>query len=344
MKGGIESGYAQMGLLQLNMDADTDKMNWWKNGMWKIQLQSTYGHQPTDNLTGDAQVFSNIEHGNYTYLYQFWYRHELGRTNLLLGKHDMNTLFFTSDYAGNYINSSFGIMPVASLNVPVSIFPSTTLGTAISYSFTPELKIRGGVYNGFPGKITRTNLGTDLNLHPSRGLFYIGEAQWETEFMKMPGKYKMGLFYHGGTFANRCNPQVSHTGASGFYLLIDQALSMNTKEQTRLGSFLQLGHSPDPCSLNDFYLALGFHYHAPWGMDHDNSLGVGLAHASTNDRLEDRNADYQRCETAIELTYKHHLGEHLVVQPDLQYILNPGMKTATQNCLVGMIRMNWTYQ
>jgi len=343
-RGGIKPGFAQMGLIQMDLTLDTEEQDWWSNGTWKVQIQSTHGHRPTRQLVGDVQVFSNIEHGNYTYLYQLWYRHNMDKTSLLVGKHDMNAWFFTSKYAGRYINSSFGIMPVASLNVPVSIFPSTTLGVAGSYEITPAFTLHGGLYNGFPGDITRTNLGLDLNITPSKGLLYIGELTWNHSSLGMEGTFKMGGFYHSGSFPTLCNPEVTHQGGSGVYLMADQLLIQGSKVTGQLGTFFQAGYSPDPCSLNDFYVAYGLNY-SGWGdSPSGNSIALALAHASTNHRLaENRPEDYQNCETAIELTYTHHLSDQLVIQPDIQYILNPGMKHRHNNCLVGLVRVNWIY-
>lgn len=344
IRGGIQSGLAQMGLIQLDLTLDTEEEDLWRNGTWKLQIQNTYGHQPTRQLVGDVQVFSNIEHGNYTYLYQFWYRHDFKRLSLLAGKHDMNSWFFTSNYAGRYINSSFGIMPVASLNVPVSIFPSTTLGVAGRYVLTPSFTFRGGLYNGFPGDITRTNFGLDLNISPSAGLFYIGELTWSHSWQELEGTCKLGGFYHSGRFPSVCNPDAFHQGSSGIYLMADQLLLNGDKESGRLGTFFQVGYSPDPCSLNDFYMAYGINF-SGWGnASPGNNLGLALAHASTNQSLVASHPDtYRQCETAIELTYTHHLTDQLVLQPDIQYILNPGMKAHHTNCLVGLVRVNWSY-
>ena len=343
-RGGIKPGFAHLGLIQLNLTLQTENMDWWKDGTWKIQIQNTYGHQPTQEMVGDVQVFSNIEHGNYTYLYQFWYRHHFEDLTLLAGKHDMNAHFFTSDYAGQYINSSFGIMPVASLNVPVSIFPSTTLGFVANYRMTRGLSFQGGIYNGYPGKITRTNFGTDLNLSFSRGLFYIGELGWDTSWNDLEGTYKLGAFYHSGSFPGLCNPDITHQGASGVYLLADQLLHQDADGSGEMGTFLQVGYSPEPCSLNDFYMAYGLNFSGVGGSHPGNSVGVALAHASTNDRLLEKDAEsYQQCETAVELTYTHHLSDQLVVQPDIQYILNPGMKSRHDHCLVALVRVNWKY-
>lgn len=97
-------------------------------------------------------------------LYQLWYKHRIGDFSIFTGKHDLNEVFFTSEFAGEYINSSFGIMPIASLNVPVSIFPGTTLNIIGKYKINSNYDVYAGIYNGRPGALTQSNFGTDFNL------------------------------------------------------------------------------------------------------------------------------------------------------------------------------------
>jgi len=47
------------------------------------------------------------------------------------------------------------------------------------------------------------------------------------------------------------------------------------------------------------------------------------------------------CETAFELTYKAQLGKHLIIQPDLQYNINPCMTLEHDNALAGLVRVHW---
>jgi porin len=345
LAGGIQTGQAQLGLINLDFSLTSESMELWNNGTLRIHIQNTYGQKPTEKLVGDAQVFSNIENGNSTYLYQFWYSHRFGRLTLLAGKHDLNETFFTSELAGEYINSSFGIMPVASLNVPVSIFPATTLGLVGQYDFSDQLAMVAGVYNGLPGEITGSNFGTDLNLSGHHGYMYIAEIHLRHLSRIMNGTYKLGAFYHSGQFEKLARPSEREKGATGLYLLADQVVYREAPGSPQgLGTFLQLGYAPDKTSLNDKYAAVGLNYTGliP-GRPYDQA-GVALAHASLNNvLLAAESLTYATCETVIEFTYKHQLTENLALQPDIQYIIHPGMKTNLNNAWTGLFRIQWTY-
>ena len=345
MAGGLKTGQAHLGLISLNFSLNTEKMNLWEAGTFRVQIQNTYGQRPAEQLVGDLQVFNNIENGNYTYLHQFWYKQKLGDLWLLAGKHDLNEQFFAGELAGSYINSSFGIMPVASLNVPVSIFPSTTLGLMGHYTIDKKWSIQAAIYNGIPGEITRSNFGTDLNLHKGNGFFYLGELHLQNRSHKMDGTYKVGAFHHSGTFPSSGRPEVKQQGASGIYMIADQKLYNDPSGRNKgPGIFLQLGYSPDPGSINDFYGALGINYRGIFTEGRDE-LGLALAHASLQNRLLRQNRQsYRSCETVAELTYQYPLTDQLMIQPDIQYIIHPGMEADRDNAWAGTIRIQWSYQ
>lgn len=345
MNGGIKRGHAFLGLIDLGFNINTEQFNLWENGNFYLHIQNTYGQTPTENLVGDIQVFSNIENGTYTYLYQFWYKHQKENFSFIAGKHDMNEEFFTSELAGEYINSSFGIMPTASLNVPVSIFPYTTLGFVGNYKINETFEAKGGIYNGIPGEITHSNFGTDLNLKKQNGLFYVGELHLHDIFQNNPGTYKVGLFHHSGKFDNVLNTEKEKKGLSGFYFIADQMIFTTDKSNDRgLGTMLQAGYSPNKNSINDYYLAYGLNYSGIFQKNQNDMLGIAIAHASMNNSsITQEESGYASCETAFEMIYKLQIFNNLSIQPNIQYILHPGMKKTRENALVGLLRLQWNY-
>ena len=66
--GGIKKGYGYLGHVNLNMGISFKQNEIW-SGQFFVELQHTHGSTPSTDLVGDIQVFSNIENGNYTYLF-----------------------------------------------------------------------------------------------------------------------------------------------------------------------------------------------------------------------------------------------------------------------------------
>jgi porin len=58
-----------------------------------------------------------------------------------------------------------------------------------------------------------------------------------------------------------------------------------------------------------------------------------------------RAAPSDRAETAIELSYARKLLPGLIVQPDLQYVINPGWEPARRDALVAGVRfrLSWPF-
>lgn len=59
-----------------------------------------------------------------------------------------------------------------------------------------------------------------------------------------------------------------------------------------------------------------------------------MAHARVGDDYLNATEGAERAETAIELSYSAPLGHGIRIQPDIQYIVHPGMDKSVDNALV----------
>lgn len=342
MEGGYRSGGSLLGLI--NITGALNTRGWWKNGEFFVNIQSTYGGTPTQDLVKDMQVFSDIEHGNYTYLYQLWYKHEFDRGSVLLGKHDMNSLFFTSTYAAEYINSSFGIMPVSSVNVPVSIFPATSLGIAGQLNINQSIRLQTGIYDGVPEGFNTSPYGLGMKLSKEQGGFFVQEVHWEHQLFNKPGKLKLGGFYHSKTFSGVPQKNDKTQGNYGLYLIGDQTIYTESGSDGQgLGVFFQAGYSPQKSNLITMNGLLGFNYSGLIPNRPDDVVGMAASYASCNNQLQKHSSKYLRCETAVEMMYKVAVTDFMSLQADVQHIINPGMKNTYDNAWVSLLRVIWKY-
>jgi porin len=72
-----------------------------------------------------------------------------------------------------------------------------------------------------------------------------------------------------------------------------------------------------------------------WDRHPEDTLGVAVAHAVANDTAGPDVGP----ETSIELTYQHALGSGLTIQPDVQWLLNPGADRTRANAVVFGLRL-----
>ena len=47
----------------------------------------------------------------------------------------------------------------------------------------------------------------------------------------------------------------------------------------------------------------------------------------------------ERAETIVEVTYAHTIGDRLTIQPDVQYVVNPGFYRSLRNSLSAGVRL-----
>jgi porin len=339
--GGIKTGTTYIGLESFSLLFDTEKAGLWKGGNLFIHALNTHGLGPSETLTGDLQVFSNIEAGNYTGLYEYYYSQEIGNFSAIIGQHDMNSEFAGTKYGGTFINSSFGIVPSISLNVPVSIYPVAApclLFKYNSHNFTYKI----AVYDGDPGNFETNRYDLQWSISPGQGFLTIGEVQYN-RFKKenLIGMYKMGSYYHSGTFINYADTLLTKKGNYGLYFIADQALFASSLNAGRgLCFFIQTGIAPSAFNRFDYYVGGGLRYHGILPKRYYDELGLAFAHISQGKYYVDLYEEALRYETALEMTYKFQFGEHYSIQPSMQYIITPGAVSGVENALVGLIRLN----
>jgi len=301
----------------------------------------THGNGPSESLTGDLQILSNIEAGNYYGLYEYYYSHQIGNFSALFGQHDMNSEFAGTQYGGTFINSSFGIGPSISLNVPVSIYPVAAPCILLKYEST-NLTYKLAVYDGDPGDFETNRYNVHWSISPGQGFLTIGEVQYNRiKKDKLTGTYKLGSYHHSGTFTNYSDTLQTKKGNYGFYFIADQALFARSLNTARgLCYFFQTGIAPSEFNRIQYFVGGGLRYHGILPYRYYDELGLAFAHISQSKTYMNLYDNLLKFETAIEMTYKFQFGEHYSIQPSIQYIINPGATAGISNCLVGLFRFS----
>jgi len=325
--GGLEQKNAYLGNLDVTASLDTEKANLWKGGTFFVYLLNNHGTS-LSQYVGDLQGVDNIEADNHSRLYQFWYMQKFGKFSITIGQHDLNSEFSTTQYGGSFINSSFGIQPDISANVPISIFPVATLGVILKYDVNDQFSILTAMYDGNPGDQDSNPNSMNWNLDKSNGALSILEFQYQLKNESKPGTYKLGAW--------------SHTADHhyGIYAIADQKIFNEKNDSDNgLGFFTQLGMSPHKgCDL-DYYASFGLHYTGLFNGRNEDNLGLALGHASMSKYigLQDQTIDLKG-ETVIELVYEAKINDYITLKPDLQYVINPGGASGVKNSLTGILR------
>jgi len=360
--GGIKRGAVFEGRLEMLLDLDLDKAVGWSGATFHANAYQIHGRGLSANdLGNNILTASGIEATRATRLFDLWLQQEFfdGSLSARIGQLAADDEFFVSEYAANFVNSTFGWPGILAAILPGGgpADPLATPGARIKLAPTESLSFAAAIFNGDPAGAGTGNpqlrdpSGTSFRV--SDGAFVIGEAAYALNQEKgaagLPGTYKLGAWYHTGRFADQhfdsngrslADPAGSgvaslHRGDFGFYAIADQlAWRAPGTTDNGLGIFLRLAGNPADRNLVDAYVDGGINYKGLFPERDDDVFGIAVGFARISDAASARDRDASRFagasgpahdfETALEITYRAQLAPWWSLQPDLQYILHPG--------------------
>jgi len=332
-------GSAYLGLLQARFSASSDALGWWQGGTLNIAGMVSHGGTPSVSFAEDIQVYSNIENGYFPAFYEIWYRQESGKVAFQVGQQDLNAEFMLVDLADVFMNSSFGITPSITCNMPVSTYPNTTLGGFLHVTPSEAWSFKAGVFDGDPGVCEENAYNLDFSLGNGGGVLGIGEWQFNNNAQDKSGYLKIGGYYHTAPLVDLVDTTSMLGGNYGLYLSAQQKLTSNGGEGKGLGIFLQLGYAPEDRNIVKGYVGTGLHYAGLFSKKIPDRLGLGVAWASMSEVAVARDG-LPKEEIALELTWQGWLTEWFFIQPDLQCIIHQRKKTNITSVWAGTMRFN----
>lgn len=340
--GGIKTGETYLGKLNFGLGFSTTDIGLWSNGEFYTLIENTHGGNPSASFIGDIQVASNIDNGDYTYLYEMWYKHQISNLSVQIGVIDLNANYLVSETGGLFLNSSFGIQPSVSMNMPVPIFPMNALGINLQYQITDAIILQTGLWDGDPGDLDRNPYNVKWKLSKEEG--FLSATELHVNHSKNNDNYlgtiKFGMLYHSAEFNTIIDSTIFEKGNFEFHLIAEQTLINKPKgEKGKLDAFIQIGYLPDnTINVLPFYLGAGINYTGLLFKNASDVLGLAIGHVGISKELIDNVPTMQSNETAIELSYAFSISKQITIQPDLQYIINTGADKSLDNAFVGFLR------
>lgn len=314
-QGAIKDGVTYDHLAHLEGTFNTAPLHLWNGGHLLVSLVQISGGQPSARYIGDLQVASNIDASPAIRFYEFNYTQNFGDGFVAAaGLIDMNKFFIKADHASVLLNSSFGISPDISANEPVSIYPKPGYGLSAAKYFA-HWKIQASIFQNDANDrsdvtFLRNMLTVEIDYRDKSGLF------------DMPVALKAGFWHHTST-----GGIPEHWGV---YAIAQQTILFN--DQRSIGFFLQGGTSPYRSVAVPYYLGFGMLINSPFRNRPYDAFSIGMAKAWTS-------LHFNIAETAWEITYLWQVLHRVSIQPDLQFIQNPG-GSRHSSALVGFLRLH----
>ncbi|HNV95418.1 MAG TPA: carbohydrate porin [Bacteroidales bacterium] len=314
LNGGIKEGVIYRDLLIFS-----NQINYLNKYEFISSFSYAGGRSPSECLIGDLQTVSNIDADIRYFLYEMYIKINLNCGNLKIGVQNLNEDFVSCENSLQLINSSFGIPSLITYNSFSSVYPKTTLGIVYLNDIRNVIKYKVALFDGFPDDISKNELS--FGVHPRGGLISL----FEIENVFRNNSLKLGTFFHTGSLTKRDTDY--NVSSNKFLYGIWCSRLPNT-----INYFLTMGHSLNIKLQHDYFIAFGLNYIFT-NKKNEKSLTIGFSHAGEK-RFE------VKSESALEITYKYSLN-HLSIQPDIQYIINPGgMKSSLKNALMFNVRLN----
>jgi porin len=126
VSGGMRRGATLDNRLELVIDADLEKLAGWKGGSVHLNAFQINGTGPSRNLVGNILTISNIEALPSTRLYEAWIEQKLadGKLAIRAGQLAADGQFINSDYAGLFVNGTFGWPGLTAADLPSGARPT----------------------------------------------------------------------------------------------------------------------------------------------------------------------------------------------------------------------------
>lgn len=299
--------------------------------------------------SGDVMTASNIDAPRALRLYEAWAQWGFGPhdSSLRLGLYDLNSEFDVSAARGVFINSTFGVgheLAQTGVNGP-SIFPVTSLALRLALQPTPQWTVLAAVFDGVPGdRDEPTRSGIHWNA--DEGILGIAEVAWHGKRLR---KIAAGAWKYSEPFERIAAEDTDPPGTAsshGAYALAEFGLwNDSSSEMREIAGFLRVGVASDAVNEYDRSTQAGVIFHQPFIAGAEETLGLAISTArvgSTYRRSQQAlGVQLSERETAIELTYRRRITDWLLVQPDIQYILNPSAEPDLEDALVMGLRFEF---
>lgn len=305
-------------LYNLSVTVDTEKAGMWKGGTFYALYQNKRGMGLAGRAMGDYQVFDGWDFREMSQISEYWYQQKLFKDKLRLkfGKQDANMDFCFLNSGFDFMNLSHSVNPT----VPIPTYPDQAFGFVAEIAPKEWISLKNGIYSKF---------GVPFN---------ISEIELKPMIKKMPGRYILGAWEMSDSSGMDIPSGVDEYGAAyyrnfnrnfgayaGFEQMVYKENKNDEKDMQGLIVFAQTGISPSNRNDMSRYVGGGLHYKGLIPKRDNDLAGIAVASGTFAPRLENMGADSRNgSETSLEVFYRAQITPWFYLQPDVQFIMNPG--------------------
>jgi porin len=356
--GGFDEGGEYQGVLELYVNADMHKLGFWKGLCFHANGYQIHGNSITAANIGSLMPVTSLEATDATRLFEIWLEQTLIKDKLTVrfGQLAADEEFILSEGGGYFINGTWGWPSITAADLPSGgpAYPLATPGVRVAVNPNERTALLVAVYNGDPAPPCASddpqicnNHGLDFELDDPPLLMAEGAYTYNPNGLR--GIVKFGGWNHFGEFEHQRfdsgGALIAVSGNSGrpldhnwgLYGIIDQLVWRvpGSEDPQGVGVFARVIGAPANRNLIDWYFDGGVTFTGMFRNRPNDALAIGFAYTNISDQVTAFDIDFgepvgRNYEALIEICYTFELSPGLVIQPDFQYIWQPGGNVAGQ--------------
>ncbi|MGZ8401100.1 MAG: carbohydrate porin [Methyloceanibacter sp.] len=350
--GGFDQGGEYDGVLELYMNVDMKKAIGWSGLCFFANGYQIHGNSITAANIGSLMPVSNLEATDATRLFELWFEQHMfnDKVTVKFGQLAADAEFVISEGGGYFLNGTWGWPSITAANLPSGgpAYPLATPGVRVAINPNEKLGLMVAVYNGDPAPKCRSDdpqvcnpHGLDFELDDPPLLMVEGKYSYNPN--GLAGTVKIGGWNHFGTFNHQRfdsgGALIAVTGNDGrpldhdwgLYGIIDQLVWRvpGSEEAKGVGVFARFIGAPADRNLVDFYFDGGVTFTGMFRKRPNDALAVGFAYTNISDQVSAFDVDFgepvaRNYESLVEICYTIQINDGWSVQPNFQYIWQPG--------------------
>jgi porin len=345
VSGAVSGGRSRAGRFLDNIEATAEvsleKLYGWTGAKVFGHVLSNSGGAPNE-IAETLQGVDNIEVSRpRAKIYELWFEQEFagGKGSVLTGLYDLNSEFYQTEAAGLLIAPAFGIgseLAATGPNGP-SIFPSTALALRGRWDVAEGQRFQGAILNASAGVIGDPD-GVDLSFED--GALLIAEWAHSGDIQARVGAWGYTDEQDDIRDITALGAPVSRR-AHGLYASVEGTVWKN--DTRSVAGFVRAGAADGDTTpyAGGWQAGLLASPALPGRPDSAFSVGVnqGLINGKEKANRRDASLIPADAESALEITYADKIGDKLTLQPDLQFVHNPGADGDRDSVVVATMRV-----
>ncbi len=367
--GGMDQGFTYTDNIAFGLKLDLEKLVGWRGATFTIAATDRNGNSLSQDFIGNQFTVQQIYGGQTIILtdlhlvQKFWD----DKANIKVGRFSAGDDFASSPLYWLYMNNGIDGNPQAlPVNASFSAYPWASWAARLRIDPTPDWNAQVGLYQVSGRTFARNLNGLNMDFDPTDGVMFVGQVGWTPEFFKrpvkrvetqdappedtseeapddlsgMPGHYWFGGYYSTWSLYSQFGTDETAANAYGFYWHGDQMVYQEAPGSDQ-GLILWTAFVLSPqqnISKLPFQWNSGVVYRGLVPSRDEDVTMFGLAYGQFSSDYSASGSAYKgnpaNYEMALEVGYRVQVNRFFYVQPDVQYIVQPGGTGSIPNALV----------